>query len=235
MSWINIENKLVGIDSRDTVDSLLPRYCTDEIDAIFKYQYRNKEAYKLSPVPILPFTQTSIYLDKDYESWREKHQTEEPKFNFHCSLAWRRRPFATKVRAVMINREDTIITTSRKNSFEEYMSAMSQSRLVVSAPSVGDFTGREPDAMAVKVPFFRFGYVNQTYNPLIPNKHFILIKGFNELKKFVNRAGDLFHDKVWLESYENIREEAFKWYQTNSTVVGSFDLAVKILEQNTIL
>jgi hypothetical protein len=96
-------------------------------------------------------------------------------------------------------------------SFDEYMQWVNRSKSVLDCRGFGEFTHRMIESFGIKVPLIRPRMQNITFDPLIPNTHYIDCGPNGD--NLENALNILSNNKITLELINN----SYEWYNNNST------------------
>ncbi len=230
----NVGGKVVSLESRDSINVNYP----EKFDLVLKTQYcpdQSRVDHDGYPNNVTPFIVWTDLFENNFDKIPHK-----PKFSFHCSLWSPRRKkheLTKQIVDLMNSRTDVVYSrvpktlAARRGAFNDYITSMKRANFAVVAPGSGDMTGRDVDAMAARVPFFRLNYCVQMYNKLKSGEHYWGLENFEAIKKFVEEVPDRLQEKEFRDKCDYMKNRAREWYEQNATVKASFELFKKICSE----
>jgi len=239
--------KLVYFDAQDHMAlganmDLVP----DLFDLCIKFQHA-KTGYKNTPFPVTPFTYFSPNNNEDFIKRRSLRKETINNRSFKYSIMWAGQTLKTgnKTRhAIKRHLEKCSKSTVGVSDWESYLDRICNSVIGASTRGIGEFCHRDIEFMAIGTPFFRKTFKTQTCDPLIPNVHYYSIGGDEVgIDKTVNYFVDMFEPdgeiKIFnndnLGEYQDISNNAMKWYDQNSHPKASLKLLIRILDEYNII
>jgi hypothetical protein len=117
--------------------------------------------------------------------------------------------------------------------FEQYLSELSQYRLVLSLPGWGNLCHREIEAFAVGTPVLMPRLLNELHDPLIPDRHYVSVNvGVDNADP--NRVAQSIAERYWevIDDHaflERVVRNATQWYDTNARFPAVLALTDRLL------
>jgi hypothetical protein len=121
------------------------------------------------------------------------------------------------------------LINGNKNKYEpkEYLNLLSQSKFGLCLRGFGPKCNREIELMALGVvPLITPEVSINYYNPLIEGKHYFKVNTPEDIPLLVSNCSN----EQWLEMSNNCK----KWYETNCSPKGSFNITMEIVKKNTL-
>lgn len=130
---------------------------------------------------------------------------------------------------------------TQKASQQEYLKCMAKSKLILSMPGIGAHCHRELEAFGLQVPVLMPRLLNQYYDNLIPDFHYITVESPpKEPKKFTKEEEKAFCDAIKAkyeevidndDYLESISKNALIWFQQNIEYPNNMRLLERILSK----
>jgi hypothetical protein len=171
----------------------------------------------------------SCYFPRDLTSYlsfvdevRNKRPDKKEDGLFFTGRKW-------KGRRKILRRLEDIIVSCDKLPPKEFVMKMNSHKVILSLPGHGNLCHREFEAFGVGVPVLMIKHKNTLYDPLIPDKHYISVNNYKDIK---GRYEEVKDDEEYLEY---VSQNAIEWFDNNCRYPNcyrSFDLPLKkILER----
>jgi hypothetical protein len=201
--------KSYAIDFNDTDISQLDN---TNIDKILKCQYNPTIAYKKS-IPYTYFPKNPNLLQAMLPELRSTKRVYQ--------LYFKGKPHEQRDRILKDLEYYFDMPPNETLNIEEYYRDCTRSKLCLSLPGHGNFCHREIECFGMGVPVIMPKLVNQCYNKLIPNIHYLSIEELTAQAIFER------YQKITSGELEYISKNALKWFEEN--VTHYTELALQLL------
>jgi len=125
--------------------------------------------------------------------------------------------------------------------FETYVNELIKFKLGLSVAGRGEMCYRDVEYMALGVPFIRFEYTTEFFEPLIPNVHYISVDRPDDLFDWMklDRIGEKNHAELIIKRYLEVKDDdeflnlisknAKEYYNKYLSPSSSVDFTIKML------
>ena len=125
--------------------------------------------------------------------------------------------------------------------FESYVNELINYKLALSVAGRGEMCYRDVEYMGLGVPFIRFEYTTEFFEPLIPNFHYISVERPDDLKDWMNldRVGMKHHADMIIKRYLEVKDDneflnfistnAKNYYDKHLSPTASVEFTIKML------
>lgn len=125
--------------------------------------------------------------------------------------------------------------------FDSYANELINFKLGLSIAGRGEMCYRDVEYMALGVPFIRFEYTTEFFEPLIPNFHYVSIDRPDDFKDWMNldRTGTEIHADMIIKRYLEVKDDtdflnfvsknAREYYEKYLSPESSVDFTIKLL------
>lgn len=189
----------------------------DDCVGILKCQYRYTPKYgdKVRPWTYFPYQPRIFEYNVRDLNWNADNTARKAHYRG-----------SRRNRNKMIDGTKPICNNSHKRlNIREYFEEMCSHRVCLSFKGAADINHRDVEAMAIGVPVLRAEYLNRTYDPLIPNEHYISVDE-EDPGAFIERFYEIADD---IEFLQFISENAQLWYRRNVAFPASLHMTGEII------
>lgn len=172
----------------------------------------------------------------DLESYYKKKQENTPQDN---RMYFRGETFSRTILSHFT--PDVFYGGNSIGGFDAYANELIKFKLGLSVAGRGEMCYRDVEYMALGVPFIRFEYTTEFFEPLIPNVHYISVDRPDDLFDWMklDRLGEKHHAELIIERYLEVKDDdeflnfisknAKEYYNKYLSPSSSVDFTIKML------
>lgn len=137
--------------------------------------------------------------------------------------------------------EDVFFGGNSIGGFNKYVDELINFKIGLSVSGRGEMCYRDIEYMSLGVPFIRFEYTTEFFEPLIPNVHYVSVKRPDDLLDWMklDRLGEKHHADMIIERYLEVKDDdeflkfisknAKEYYDKYLNPSSSVDFTIKML------
>ena len=136
---------------------------------------------------------------------------------FFSGKKWKRRK--------KILRKMNTVYYGERLSPEDFILQLSQLKIALSLPGNGNFCHREFECFGVGTPVLMPELLNQTYDPLLPNIHYISVERTDDTQELAKRLDARYNEVIEDDDFlQFISDNCFHWYNKNVKKPNTFSI-----------